>query len=668
MCGLTGFIDSSDRRSRDLFQREIETMCAAIRHRGPDDAGTFIDAEVGVALGFRRLSIIDLSPAGHQPMTSASGRYSIVFNGEVYNYERLREELGSSGLAQVYRGHSDTEVILACIEAWGLPAALKKFIGMFAFALWDRERRTVSLVRDRVGVKPMYYGWVGNLFLFGSELKGLRAHSRFEAQIDRDAVALMLQYGYVPVPHTIYKEFRKVVPGTILEVSVADPRATSSIPYWSAEHAAEEGQRDVVHSETEALQQLETILRDAVGLRMISDVPLGVFLSGGIDSSIVTALMQAQSARPVRTFTIGFHEGQYDEAGHAAAVARHLGTDHTELYITPAEAQEVIPLLPQIFDEPHGDSSGIPTYLVSKLARRDVTVALSGDGGDELFAGYNRHRWTETAWNFSRRLPSPLRRTAGAFLRGIASPTSLAGALAERLLPADARPRLFREKVAKLASLATIDGPLDAYSRLVSQISDPNSYVIGSSPTATLGSHSAERIRGFAHRIMLLDLLTYLPDDILAKVDRASMAVSLEAREPLLDHRLIEYAWRLPLSMKIREGKTKWALRQILYHYVPADLIDRPKMGFSIPLDVWLRTGLRDWAESLLSEDRLRREGVLASGPVRALWSEHASGRRDVQHQLWNILMFQAWLDEQRRSAAGESFPSGFRVSKSIAG
>ncbi|MDQ6803010.1 MAG: asparagine synthase (glutamine-hydrolyzing) [Acidobacteriota bacterium] len=652
MCGITGFIDRRAARSRDAFTSDLNAMCAAIRHRGPDDSGTLIDVDSGVGLGFMRLSIVDLSAAGHQPMDSATGRYTIIFNGEVYNFERLRAALDREQPGLRYRGHSDTEMILACIETWGLHRALQEFIGMFAFALWDRQNRTVSLVRDRVGVKPLYYGWSGDVLLFGSELKAVREHAHFSGEIDREALALMIQHAYVPSPRTIYREFRKVVPGSILEIPIDDVRSPKSIPYWTARATAAHGQQNLITDVPRALRELEELLRDAVALRMIADVPLGVFLSGGIDSSLVTALMQAQSTRPTKTFTIGFHEDAYDEAKHAAAVARHLGTDHTQIYVTAEEAQKVIPTLPRMFDEPFGDSSAIPTHLVSKLARREVTVALSGDGGDELFGGYNRHRWTEPVWNASRMLPRPMRNAAAALFQSMASPQSPGGRLAQRMLPESVRPRLLGDKLAKMSKLASARSPIDAYRLLVSQSIESESLVKGASAAALIEDDGvADEAGGFAHRMMLLDLITYLPDDILAKVDRASMAVSLEAREPLLDHRLIEYAWRLPLSMKIRRGQTKWALRQVLYRYVPAALIDRPKMGFSIPLDSWLRTGLRDWAESLLNADRLRAERILRVEPIRAMWEDHISGRRDRHHALWNILMFQAWLDEQQSPA-----------------
>ena len=649
MCGFAGFIDCSSGRSRESLRGELERMSSALVHRGPDDSGVWVDEAAGAGLAFRRLSILDLSAAGHQPMQSGSGRYVIAFNGEVYNYERIRRDLTTPPGG--WRGHSDTEVILAAVEAWGLTAAVQRFIGMFAFALWDRQERTVSLVRDRVGVKPLYYGWSRDQLLFGSELKSLRAHSAFAGEVDRDAVALLLKYGYIPAPHTIHRDFRKVMPGTIVTVRAADPRSVTSSVYWSASAAARAGQADLVTDDAAATGALDEILRDSVGLRMIADVPVGVFLSGGIDSTLVTALMQSQSTKPVRSFTIGFHEGEYDEATHAAAVARHLGTDHTELFLTTRQAQDVIPLLPSMYDEPFGDSSQIPTYLVSSLARRDVTVVLSGDGGDELFAGYNRHRWAEQIARVSRRLPSGVAGVAAASLRSASAPSSVVGRMFESVIPASRRPRLLRDKLRKIGLLLADGSSGDAYATLVSQIGDATDVVVGASAVPTLLDDPAARgaLSSAGNRMMLLDLLTYLPDDILTKVDRASMAISLEAREPLLDHRLIEYAWRLPFSMKVRQGKTKWILREILHRYVPHELVDRPKMGFSIPLDLWLRAGLRDWAEALLDESRLRNEGFLQPQRIRVMWDDHISGRADRQHQLWNVLMFQAWLEAQRK-------------------
>lgn len=633
MCGLTGFLGG--RLSGDERRAVVTAMAGCIEHRGPDDSGEWLDGAAGFALGFRRLSIVDLSPAGHQPMISASGRYVIAFNGEVYNFEAIRRELVREGVAPAFRGHSDTEVMLAAIEAWGAEGAVRRFIGMFAIALWDRQQRRLFLIRDRIGVKPLYYGRGGSTFFFASELKALHAHPDFDARMDRDALAVYFRYGYVAAPLTIYKGIRKVMPGTI--VSVTPDGETTETTYWSATVAANHGrQRRFTGTEEEAAAELDVLLRDAVALRMIADVPLGVFLSGGIDSSLVTALMQAQSSAPVKTFSIGFVEESFNEAVHAARVAQHLGTQHTELYVTAEEAMAVIPKLPRMFDEPFADSSQIPTHLVSALARRQVTVSLSGDGGDELFGGYHRYFLGQQAWNYISRVPRPLRGVAG---RAIAT------------IPQSAWDRLFRrqsrpgERIHKLARVMAAQDQDAMYFDLVTQWR--NVVHGGTEPELPLTERSRwPHLDDPIERMMYFDQVSYLPDDILVKVDRASMAVSLEAREPLLDHRLIEFAWRLPLAMKVRDGKGKWLLRKVLHRYVPQDLIERPKMGFGIPVGEWVRGPLRDWAESLLAERRLREEGFLDVAAVRAMWGEHLAGHADWQHQIWVALMFQAWNEE----------------------
>ncbi len=646
MCGIAGLFDYGHHLDAAELPSVAKRMADTLHLRGPDDAGAWSDPDVGLALSHRRLSILDLSPEGHQPMVSASGRYVVTFNGEVYNFTALRQELESQGVAPAFRGHSDTEVLLASVEAWGLEAAVRRFVGMFAFALWDCRERRLYLVRDRLGVKPLYYGRVGNALLFASELKAFRAFPGFNAEIDRNSLALFLRHNYIPSPYSIWQGIFKLTPGHILTVAGEAPTAPSA-PYWSARSMAEAGVADPFRgSDAEAVEQLDGLLRDAVGLRMVADVPLGVFLSGGVDSSAVAALMQAQSTRPVKTFTIGFHEGDYDEARNAREVARHLGTDHTELYVTPEEAQSVIPLLPSLYDEPFADSSQIPTYLVAALARRQVTVALSGDGGDELFGGYNRYFVGRSLWRRVGWMPRWVRRGAARVLTMLSPQTwDAVFSRVGRLLPAGARARNPGDKIAKLAEILAVATPDEMYRGLVSHWQNSASLVRSASETPTALSDRSQwaRLTDYTQRMMYLDLVTYLPDDILVKVDRASMGVSLEAREPLLDHRLVEFAWRLPLALKIRKGEGKWVLRQVLYKYVPRQLIERPKTGFAIPLGSWLRGPLRDWAEDLLCEQRLRCEGYFDPVPIRAKWAEHLSGQRNRQDYLWNVLMFQAW-------------------------
>jgi asparagine synthase (glutamine-hydrolysing) len=652
MCGLTGFWDRSARKKKAELCCTVEHMACTLALRGPDDSGEWAEERSGIALGFRRLAIVDLSPAGHQPMVSASERYAIAFNGEVYNFKALREELTQQGAAPVFRGHSDTEVMLAAIEAWGLEAAVKKFVGMFAFALWDRLEQTLHLVRDRVGIKPLYYGWAGDTFLFGSELKALKAHPAFRPEIDRDALTLLLRHNYIPSPYSIYKGIHKLPPGTILTLSGS--REAEPVAYWSLREAAGAGIADPwIGTDDEAIKQLDTLLREAVGLRMVADVPLGAFLSGGIDSSAVVALMQAQSSRPVKTFSIGFHENGYDEAPHAAKVAKHLGTDHTELYLSPEDAQAVIPSLPSLYDEPFSDSSQIPTLLVSQLARRHVTVSLSGDGGDELFGGYNRYFAGQGLWDKFGWMPAGVRRTLAGALTAL--PPAMVDSVTGRMgavLPKRLAHGGVSSKLAKVADILCVNSPEEMYKNLVSHWEDPASVVLGADKgepeTPLTRKTDWTWLPSFTQRMMYLDTLTYLPDDILCKVDRASMGVSLEARVPLLDHRVLEFAWRLPLSLKVRDGQGKWLLRQVLYDYVPREMIERPKMGFGIPIDAWLRGPLRSWAEALLDEQRLRNEGFFQAAPIRAKWAEHLSGQRNWQYHLWDILMFQAWLENNR--------------------
>ncbi|HJQ38685.1 MAG TPA: asparagine synthase (glutamine-hydrolyzing) [Thermoanaerobaculia bacterium] len=639
MCGLAGFLGG--RLSADERRAVITAMTDRIAHRGPDDSGTYHDDRDGLAIGFRRLSIVDLSPAGHQPMQSASGRYVLSFNGEVYNYEAIRAELIAAGLAPSFRGHSDSEVMLAAFEAWGVESAVKRFIGMFGIALWDREERQLYLIRDRVGVKPLYYGTIHGTFFWASELKALHAHPEFEAEIDRDALTLYFHTMYVPAPYTIYEGLRKVMPGTMIVAKAGGE--TREITYWSAAEVAEQGWNHQFRgSEDEAAEELDALLRDAVGLRMIADVPLGVFLSGGIDSSLVTAMMQAQSSAPVKTFSIGFIEEDFNEAVYAARVAEHLGTNHTEMYVTAGEAMSVIPKLPAMYDEPFSDSSQIPTHLVSALARRHVTVSLSGDGGDELFGGYHRYFLGQKAFNYVQRVPRPLRKITG---RAI---TSIPTKAWDRALW---RQNRAGERIHKLARLMKSTDHDSMYFDLLTLWRD---LVPGAKKLALPVEDRSRwpKIDDPIARMMYFDLVTYLPDDILVKVDRASMAVSLEAREPLLDHRLIEFAWKLPLPMKVRHGKGKWLLRKVLSRYVPEELIERPKMGFGVPVGAWIRGPLRDWAESLLDERRMREDGFLDVDRVRDAWRTHLAGQGEWQQGIWTVLMFQAWREEWRGSAA----------------
>lgn len=640
MCGIAGIMGQPTTE----LTSSVRNMVASIRYRGPDDSGVWCDERLGIGLGHARLSILDLSPEGHQPMVSASGRYVIVFNGEVYNFAELRSELEVAG--QKFRGHSDTEVMLAAFEEWGIEKAVPRFVGMFAFALWDRSDRVLTLARDRMGEKPLYYGWQGNTFLFGSELKALKAHSAFQCEIDRAALALMLRHNYIPAPYSIYKGIRKLLPGTYLSLSMGKSEG-ETVRYWSVREVAERGQaQPFAGSDTEAGMALEAHLLESISLQMIADVPLGAFLSGGVDSSTVVALMQAQSSRPIKTFTIGFHEEGYDEAQHAKLVARHLGTEHTELYVMPKEAMNVIPRLPALYDEPFSDSSQIPTFLVSELARRHVTVSLSGDGGDELFGGYNRYFWATNIWRRIGWVPQPLRAALAGALTALppSAWNSVFRALA-RFLPVGWRYANPGDKLHKLAEILAVRTPEEIYLGLVSHWKQPAEMVSGAHEPLTVLTDPAQwaGLSDFEQRMMYLDQMTYLPDDILAKVDRAAMGTSLETRVPFLDHRVVKFAWSLPLSMKIRHGQGKWLLRQVLYRHVPKELIERPKMGFGVPIDMWLRGPLKGWAEELLDEARLQREAYFDPRPIRMKWAEHLTGRRNWSYYLWDVLMFQAW-------------------------
>ena len=644
MCGIVGAFGAP------ASQHEwVESGCRTLRHRGPDDSGVWRDLSAGICLGHTRLAIQDLSEAGRQPMKSRSGRFSIVFNGEIYNHLELRQRLADSG---AWRGHSDTETILACLEAWGAERTLQALVGMFAFAVFDSSERRLILARDRFGEKPLYCGYAGAAFVFGSGLQSLRPAPGFDDSVDRSALALYMQYSYVPAPLSIYSSIRKIQPGTWLEVTHADVQRRS-IPgpreYWSAVRAALEGERDPLPvDDSEAVVLLERALADAVRGQMLSDVPLGAFLSGGIDSSTIVALMQAQSARPVRTYSVGFEESQFDESAQARLVAAHLGTDHTELIARPTDVLALVPRLPAIYDEPFADSSQLPTLLVSELARRGVTVALSGDGGDELFGGYNRYFLGSQAWPKLSRIPRSLRRALACGIKAV-SPTTwdLLAAAAQPLLPDRYRVRMAGDKIHKAADVLACRDHEDLYRQLVSQYwREP--IVLDVAHDQSSGNAPWPALSNPTHRMMALDAITYLPDDILAKVDRAAMAFSLETRVPMLDHRVFELAWRLPFHMKVRHGQGKWILRQVLHRHVPRELVERPKMGFAVPLESWLRGPLREWAEHLLSQSRLRSEGFLNPDVVRRRWQEHLSSRRSWHYPLWNVLMFEAWLEGAR--------------------
>jgi asparagine synthase (glutamine-hydrolysing) len=649
MCGFCGFILPG--WSSEKLNLTVGKMNDSIIHRGPDDAGTWVDADAGIALGHRRLAIVDLSPAGHQPMLSHGGRFVIVFNGEIYNFHELRKELEQQGNDISWRGHSDTEVLLAAIEQWGVETALQRCVGMFSLALWDRSKKCLFLARDRMGEKPLYYGYHNGVFLFASELKALKAHPSWQGEIDRDALTSFLRHNYIPTPQSIYQGIFKLTPGTLLRVPMGEEKQTTFFQphaYWSLQTVAEAGQAKLFQgNDAEAVEALDTLLRQSVAGQMMADVPLGAFLSGGYDSSMVVALMQTQSAQPVKTFSIGFHEAGYNEAEHAKAVAKHLGTEHTELYVTAQQVMDVIPSLPALYDEPFADSSQMPTYLVSQLAKQHVTVSLSGDGGDELFGGYDRYFLASGLWKKISMLPAPLRRMAASFITKV--PVGNWDKLFGILGPVHPSLQAGRagDRLHKLASILSKSGQSVLYQRLISHWDDPAAIVKGGRDLRS-AVDLPDQFMDFVHQMMFMDATNYLPDDILVKVDRAAMGVSLESRIPLLDHRIVEFAWTLPMSLKIRDGQGKWLLRQVLYNYVPKQLLDRPKMGFGVPIDSWLRGPLRDWAETLLEEQRLHQEGFFNAQPIRDKWQEHLSGKRNWQYYLWDILMFQAWLEAER--------------------
>ncbi len=665
MCGIAGIFGGSVSLS---LKDVVVSMANSITHRGPDDEGVWVDVDAKIALGHQRLSILDLSVEGHQPMLSSDGRYAMVFNGEIYNHLELRAELESelgNYSPLMWRGHSDTETLLASFLRWGVEKTLERSVGMFAIALWDKRDHTLYLARDRFGEKPLYYGWVGGAFAFGSEIKALRKCEGFANPVDRDALALYMRYCYVPAPFSIYQNIYKLESGCLLTISLnatnPPPSSTPKAPtsnkdfrlsrWWSAGSLVSNSTQDQITDEREAIGMLESRLAEAIRLQSIADVPLGAFLSGGIDSSCIVALMQRHSSRPVKTFTIGFEEEGFNEADYAKAVAKHLGTDHSELYVSPADALAVIPSLPKMYDEPFSDSSQIPTHLVCRLARSQMKVALSGDAGDELFGGYNRYFWAQRIWSKVAWLPRALRHGFADIICAI--PPGYWDALAKPVntfIPVRRRMALLGDKAHKLASrLKNVDDLDDLYLSLVSEWQDPVGVVVGAREPKTFFDERAGMpdLPDHEHRMMYRDMITYLPDDILCKVDRAAMSVGLETRVPFLDHRVAELAWRMPLDMKIRDGGGKWVLRQVLNKYVPQNLIDRPKSGFGVPVGEWICGPLREWAEALLDESRLEQEGYLNPVPIRKKWEEHKAGTRNWTHSLWSVLMFQAWQESQ---------------------
>lgn len=643
MCGIAGFLEPLSGRRDSNLNKIARVMGEAIRYRGPDAGGAWADETHGIAFAHRRLSIVDLSSAGNQPMASSCGRFMMVYNGEIYNTEDIRGDLIAAGRS-VFRGHSDTEVILEAFAVWGIRPTIERLMGMFACAIWDRESKELTLIRDRLGIKPLYWSIQNGRLIFGSELKALYAHPDWKANKDKNALASFLRHNYIPAPHTVYQEVQKLEPGCILTIDGKLQSEPEIERYWSMKSVVLTGRQNPFNgSDTDAVNALEDLLSDAIERRMVADVPLGAFLSGGIDSSLVVALMQKNSKQKVKTFSIGFYEEGYNEAQHAAAVAKHLGTEHTELYVSSDEALKVIPKLADMYDEPFSDSSQIPTYLVSAMTRKHVTVALSGDGGDELFAGYNRYFQSKKMGGLIGSLPMWMRR-GGANLINSFSPAFWDGIF--QMVPESKRPRQAGDKMHKLASVLCEDED-GFYRRLISHWENTGEIIPGSQEYKGLVWDSNNKIIApdIIDRMRYLDTCTYLPDDILTKVDRASMSVGLEARVPLLDHRVVEFAWSLPQSMLVRNGQGKWPLRQVLYRHVPQSIIDRPKMGFGIPIDSWLRGPLKEWAEDLLNPQSIKKYGILSHEPVWQKWQEHQSGERNWQYYLWDILMLQAWCE-----------------------
>lgn len=653
MCGIVGIVGDRNTGPGYSLSELVEHMAERLAHRGPDDSGVWIDPGTPVALGNRRLSVIDLSQEGHQPMLSASGRYVVTFNGEIYNHLDVRADVDRCDPGMRWRGHSDTEVMLAAFERWGVQRAIEKFTGMFAFGLWDRRERVLYLARDRLGEKPLYYGWVDGAFIFASELKAFHGHPRWQGRIDRGVLTSFLRHSCIPAPHCIYQDVYKLVPGYLL--SIPADRAASrdglrSTKYWSLANVVQFPRENGIAVPWKVhMKELDALLKKAIKSQMISDVPIGAFLSGGVDSSTVVSIMQAQSSKPIRTFTVAFYESAYSEGDHARAVARHLGTDHTEFYVTPSDAIELIPRLPLIYDEPFADPSQIPTFLLASLARRHVKVSLSGDGGDELFGGYNRYLWGRRVLQLLPIAPLSVRLRLARWLRhAVTSEARGITNLLAAFLPLGKQSELTRDRLQKLCDILEIRSPSEMYGVFTShwrqgdivvgaQVAAPEPLEWGNLPDAT-------------EQMMFNDTTWYLPDDILVKLDRAAMAVSLETRVPFLNHEIVEFAWRVPLSLKLRHGSGKWLLRQLLYSYVPKKLVERPKMGFEVPIGSWLRGPLKEWAADLLNAETLRRQGFVDPAQVLQKWNEHLAGTHNWQFHLWDILMFQAWLEHTESS------------------
>jgi len=623
MCGIVGLLNQKNSYSTSELKEIMSKMASTLQSRGPDNTDTWNNAKKGIALGHTRLSIIDLSTEGNQPIHSSNKRFSLSYNGEIYNFPEIRQDLESKGIN--FKGHADSEVLVEACNVYGIKETIAKLIGMFAFAIWDNKEETLTLVRDRLGIKPLYWGRVGGDILFASQSKAFSKHPKWQPQINEEALAYYFRFGYIPHPYSIYNDIQQLTPGHLITIN--KDLQTKEESYWQLNYTT------TSLSETEATEQLEHLLNDAIKKRMISDVPIGAFLSGGVDSSLITAIMQQQSSRPIKTFTVGFHNSNFDESPHARKIAEHLGTDHTELHVTPQDMQDLIPSIPDAYDEPFADSSQVPTMLISKLIRNHVTVALSGDGGDEIFAGYNRYIFAN---KLKQLFSTP--HTIRALTAGII--TSVAPNIWDKIIPGQS---ISGDKIHKLASVLKLKHFHDIYPHLTSQWQDTK-LPLSNDTIQNLSSkdHFQTNIDNI-HSMQIADIHNYLPDDILTKVDRASMAYGLEARVPLLDHRIVEFGMSLPLKYSLDKGVSKKILRNILYKHIPKKLIERPKMGFAIPLADWLRGDLRDWAEDLLSEDKIAKSGLLDAKPIRQKWQEHQKGSRNWQYALWPVLMFQAW-------------------------